>query len=74
MKFDHENPNDRIFSNVVSLTIKLDIPVAFSAHHPSSSLLYVKERPFKYTLFCKRMSAFKGLANKDLHVLWNYVR
>lgn len=50
MKFDHENPNDRIFSNV-SLTIKLDIPVAFSAHHPSSSLLYVKEHPFKYTLF-----------------------
>lgn len=35
MKFDNENPNDRIFSDV-SLTIKVDIPVAFSAHHPSS--------------------------------------
>lgn len=50
MKFDHENPNDRTFSDV-SLAIKLDIPVAFSAHRPSSSILYVEEHPFKHTLF-----------------------
>lgn len=50
MKFDHENPNDKIFSDV-SLAIKLDIPVAFSTHHPSSSLLYVEEHPFKHILF-----------------------
>lgn len=49
MKFDHENPNDRIFSDV-SLTIKLDIPVALPAYYPSFSLLYVEEHPFKHTL------------------------
>lgn len=58
MKFDHENPNDRIFSDV-SLTIKLDIPVAFSAHHPSSSLLYVEEHPFKDTPLLKKNVSFQ---------------
>lgn len=73
MKFDHENPKDMIFSDI-SLIIMLNIPTAFSAHHSSASPLSVDEHPFKHTVLRKRMSAFKGLANKDLHVLWNYVR
>lgn len=53
----------------ISLTIMLDIHIAFSAHH-----LSVDEHPFKHILFWKRVSGFKGLANTDLHVLWNYAR
>lgn len=72
MKFDHENPKDKIFSDI-SLVIMLDIPTAFTAYHISPSLLSIDEHQFKHIFFIRR-SSFKGFANKDLHVLWNYVR
>lgn len=49
MKFDHENPNDKIFSDI-SLTIMLDIHLAVLAHHQQANLLAIGEHPFKYTL------------------------
>lgn len=73
MQFDHENPKDTIVSDI-SLGTTLDIPTAFSARHSSAHPLSGDKHPFKRTLLWKRMSAGEGLANEDLHVLWNYVR